>query len=186
LSYLNKDGFSVLPKYAVLCGSAPDGFSQKKLNDMKDFLASEEGGSWAKCGIVSFPNGVSEKTLKTVLENIKAQARNASLEKAGYENLRNELSISHNEDISEGLCESSKVKIFLYICTLSPVLESEKSVWLVGEEIRKSVIEDFAAADSDNEIDLQVVYDADREFVSDEDDVAECRIDTFSFLGDKN
>ena len=78
-----------MSKYAVLCGSAPDGFSQKKLNEMKDFLASKEGGSWTKGGIVSFPNGVSEKTLKTVLENIKMQAETARLEKSGYENLGN-------------------------------------------------------------------------------------------------
>lgn len=156
-----------MPKFAVLCGSAPDGFSQKKLNEMKDFLASKEGGSWAKGGIVSFPNGVSEKTLETVLENIKAQARNARLEKSGYENLRNALSLPKKEDISEGLCESSKVKIFLYICTLSPISESDKSVWLGGEEVRKSVIE--ALASSATEIEAQVVYGSGREMVREEE-----------------
>lgn len=151
-----------MPKYAVLCGSAPDGFSQKKLNEMKDFLVSKEGGSWAKGGIVSFPNGVSEKTLETVLENIKTQAENARLEKSGYENLGNALSIPHDEKVSAGLHESSKMKIFLYICTLSPVSESEKSVWLGGEEIRKSMIEDFVSC---GEIEAQVVYDWGREVV---------------------
>lgn len=153
-------------KYAVLCGSAPDGFSQKKLNEMKDFLASKEGGSWAKGGIVSFPNGVSEKTLETVLENIKTQAENARLEKSGYENLGNSLSIPHDEEVSAGLRESSKVKLFLYICTLSPVSESEKSVWLGGEEVRKSVIEDFGNCEW---IETQVVYDCGREMVRDEE-----------------
>ena len=173
-----------MPKYAILCGSAPDGFSQKKLNDMKDFLASKDGGSWAKGGIVSFPNGVSEKTLETVLENIKAQARNARLEKSGYENLRNALSLPKKEDISEGLCESSKVKIFLYICTLSPVSESEKSVWLGGEEVRKSVIE--ASASSATWTEAQVVYDCGSEMVSDEETeqkegVRERKISSLSF-----
>ena len=142
-----------MTRHAILCGCAPDGFTQKKINEMHDFLTGEAGGSWTEKEITIFPNGVDEAMLSFVLERLKT-------------------------DKTE--------QILLYICTLSPVLESEKSVWLGGEEIRKSVIEDFAAADSDNEIDLQVVYDADREFVSDEDDVAECRIDTFSFLGDKN
>ena len=155
-------GEAVLPKYAVLCGSAPDGFSQKKLNEMKDFLASKEGGSWTKGGIVSFPNGVSEKTLKTVLENIKMQTENARLEKLGYENLGSALSLPRDEDVSAGLCESSKVKIFLYICALSPVAESDKSVWLGGEEVRKSVIEDFGNYGG---IETQVIYDSDREFI---------------------
>lgn len=156
----------MLPKYAILCGSAPDGFSQKKLNEMKDFLASNDGGSWAKGGIVSFPNGVSEKTLKNVLENIKTQTENARLEKSEYENLGNALSIPFDENIAEGLYESSKMKIFLYICTLSPVSESEKSIWLGGEEVRKSVIEDFGNCDG---VEVQVVYDSDRELVRVED-----------------
>ena len=75
----------------------------------------------------------------------------------------NSLSIPHDEEVSAGLRESSKVKLFLYICTLSPVSESEKSVWLGGEEVRKSVIEDFGNC---GEIEAQVVYDWGREVVA--------------------
>ena len=118
--------------YAILCGSAPDGFTQKKINEMHDFLTGEAGGSWAEKDIVIFPNGVSEVMLSFVLERLRA-------------------------DKTE--------QILLYICTLSLVADDDdESVWLGGEEIRKSVIE-AACADGRG----QVVYDSCREFISDEE-----------------
>ena len=120
-----------MKKHAILCGCAPDGFTQKKINEMHDFLISEAGGSWAEKEITIFPNGVSEAMLSFVLERLRA-------------------------DKTE--------QILLYICTLSPVSESEKSVWLGGEEVRKSVIEDFFADGRG-----QVVYDSCREMVRDEE-----------------
>ena len=128
----------ILKRSAILCGSAPDGFTQKKINEMHDFLTSEAGGSWAEKDIVIFPNGVSEVMLSFVLERLRA-------------------------DKTE--------QILLYICTLSLVADDDdESVWLGGEEIRKSVIE-AACADGRG----QVVYDSCREVVSDEetDDDAE-------------
>ncbi len=101
--------------YAILCGSAPDGFTQKKINEMHNFLTSEAGGSWAEKEIMIFPNGVSEAMLSFVLERLKA-------------------------DKTE--------QILLYICTLSPVADDDKSVWLGGEEISRSVIESVASASS--------------------------------------
>ena len=127
-----------MKRSAILCGSAPDGFTQKKINEMHDFLTSEAGGSWAEKDIVIFPNGVSEVMLSFVLERLRA-------------------------DKTE--------QILLYICTLSLVADDDdESVWLGGEEIRKSVIE-AACADGRG----QVVYDSCREVVSDEetDDDAE-------------
>ncbi len=120
-----------MKRHAILCGSAPDGFTQKKINEMHDFLTSEAGGFWAEKEIVIFPNGVSEAMLSFVLERLKAEKTE---------------------------------QILLYICTLSPVSESEKSVWLGGEEVRKSVVE-AACADGRG----QVVYDSCREFISDEE-----------------
>ena len=120
-----------MTRHAILCGSAPDGFTQKKINEMHDFLISEAGGSWAEKEITIFPNGVSEAMLSFVLERLRA-------------------------DKTE--------QILLYICTLSPVSESEKSVWLGGEEVRKSVIEDFFADGRG-----QVVYDSCREMVREEE-----------------
>ena len=117
--------------YAILCGSAPRGFTQKKINEMHDFLISDAGGSWAEKDIVIFPNGVTEAMLSFVLERLKA-------------------------DKTE--------QIFLYICTLSPVANEDKTVWLGGEEVRKSVIEAFCADGH-----AQVIYDSCREFASDEE-----------------
>ena len=145
--------------YAILCGSAPDGFTQKKINEMHDFLTSEAGGFWAEKDIVIFPNGVSEAMLSFVLERLKA-------------------------DKTE--------QILLYICTLSPVADEDESVWLGGEEVRKSVASAGSATGNPEltsavsaagkselvepvESSIQVVYDACREFISDEetDDGAE-------------
>ena len=120
-----------MTRHAILCGSAPDGFTQKKINEMHDFLTSEAGGSWAEKEITIFPNGVDEAMLSFVLERLKS-------------------------DKTE--------QILLYICTLSPVADDDESVWLGGEEIRKSVIE-AACADGRG----QVVYDCGREVVRDEE-----------------
>ncbi len=123
---------------AILCGSAPDGFTQKKINEMHDFLTSEAGGSWAEEEITIFPNGVSEVMLSFMLERLKAD---------------------------------KTAKIFLYVCTLSPVADKDKSVWLGGEEIRKSVFENCRNSgekSTGDKLDIQVIYDSDREFVADE------------------
>ena len=61
-----------MTRYAILCGSAPDGFTQKKINEMHDFLTSDAGGFWAEKDIVIFPNGVTEAMLSFVLERLKA------------------------------------------------------------------------------------------------------------------
>ncbi len=136
-----------MTRHAILCGSAPDGFTQKKINEMHDFLASETGGSWAEKEIMIFPNGVTEAMLSFVLERLKA-------------------------DKTE--------QILLYICTLSPVSDEDKSVWLGGEEVRKSVIGVFCADGCG-----QVVYDCGREMVRDEEieqeeDVLESNISSLS------
>ena len=117
--------------YAILCGSAPDGFTQKKINEMHDFLISEAGGFLAEKDILIFPNGVTEAMLSFVLERLKA-------------------------DKTE--------QILLYICTLSPVADEDKSVWLGGDEVRKSLIEAFCADGRG-----QVIYDSCREFAGDEE-----------------
>lgn len=120
-----------MTRSAVLCGCAPDGFTQKKINEMHDFLTDEAGGSWTEKEITIFPNGVSEAMLSFVLERLKA-------------------------DKTE--------RIFLYICTLSPVADEDESVWLGGEEVRKSVMEAFCANGC-----VQVIYDICRDFIADEE-----------------
>lgn len=159
-----------MKNYALLLGSAPEGFSQKKLNDMLDLLASEKG-LWAKCGIVSFPNGASEKTLRHILENIKNEIENAKREKEAYCNLANALQIQKSESLQNKLQENAEFKILLYICTLSPISESDKSIWLGGEEIRKSMVEVFCEFCRSSGSNIQVVYDSCRDFVPDEETV---------------
>ena len=121
-----------LKKHAILCGFAPGGFTQKKINEMHDFLTSEAGSSWAEKEITIFPNGVDEAMLSFLLERLKA-------------------------DKTE--------QILLYICTLSPVADEDKSVWIGENEVRKSVIEAFCADGCG-----QVIYDCGRELVREEDE----------------
>ena len=122
-----------MTRHAILCGSAPDGFTQKKINEMHDFLTGDAGGFWAEKEIMIFPNGVNEAMLSFVLERLKA-------------------------DKTE--------QILLYICTLSPATDEDESVWLGGEEVRKSVIEAFCADGCG-----QVVYESCREMVREEEEV---------------
>jgi len=124
-------GVCILTRSAILCGSAPDGFTQKKINEMHDFLTSEAGRFWAEKEITIFPNGVDEAMLSFVLERLRA-------------------------DKTE--------QILLYICTLLPVADEDKSVWLGENEVRKSLIESFCADGCG-----QVVYDSCREMVREEE-----------------
>ena len=120
-----------LKKHAILCGCAPNGFTQKKINEMHDFLTSDAGGFWAEKEITIFPNGVDEAMLSFVLERLRA-------------------------DKTE--------QILLYICTLSPVADEDKSVWLGEDKVHKSLIESFCAGACG-----QVIYDCGREVVSEEE-----------------
>ena len=137
-----------LKKYAILCGSAPRGFTQKKINEMYDFLTSSSGGAWAEKEIVFFPNGVDDAMLAFVLERLKA-------------------------DKAE--------QILLYICTLTPVADEDKSVWLGGYEVRRSLIEAFCS-----DVCAQVIYDCGRKLERNEEielekDSLENKITSFLF-----
>ena len=84
-----------------------------------------------------FPNGISEILLEYALNNA----------------------------IEQNNCVECKIKrILLYIFTISPVSDSDESIWLGGEEIRKSVIEHYATLLGDG---FQVIYDSDRKEISD-------------------
>ena len=130
-----------MPRYAILCGSAPRGFTQKKINEMHEFLTSSSGGAWAEKEIVFFPNGVDDAMLAFVLERLKA-------------------------DKAE--------QILLYICTLTPVADEDKSVWLGGYE---AFCSDVCA---------QVIYDCGRKLERNEEiglekEVFENKISSLSF-----
>ena len=139
-----------MKKYAILCGSAPNDYRQKKLEEKYDFLETKEG--FEPGSIVSFPNGVTELFLESVL--------NESFDKA--------------EDD-----ESDSGKVVLYIFAkseedLNSVLsdscvEGVKVVRLGDNEIRKDVLAYYADLAEKQEIDFQVVYDFDGEFISEEE-----------------
>ena len=63
--------------FALLCGSAPKGFRQRKIEDMYDFLTGGAGGRYEPENIIVFPNGTNELFLENLL--------NASFDKASEE-----------------------------------------------------------------------------------------------------
>lgn len=63
-------------QFAILLGSAPEDFRQKKLEDMFDFLDSKRNKG---DGIVTFANGISEMMLEIVLNNSFKQKPNQIL-----------------------------------------------------------------------------------------------------------
>jgi len=142
-----------LVRYALLCGSAPEDFRQKKLEDFHDSL--EQTGEYQPGNIVAFPNGVQELFLELAL----------------------------NEAVDKLCAESDEEsdvigKILLYFCARTEAdLDSELAdsytpgvqvVRLGNDEVRKDVIEYYQGLCKRCDIDMQVVYDWDGDFVSQE------------------
>ena len=125
----------ILTRYALLCGSAPENYRQKKLNDMFDSLSEKDG--W---NVTCMANGSDEFMLDFALNNVL-----------------------------DGNTDDEVSGLFLYFCTKTPVADSEKTFWLGENEIRKDVIEHYAKLFAESGIDFQVVYDSDREMVSEEE-----------------
>lgn len=59
--------------------------------------------------------------------------------------------------------------ILLCICTLEPVHDDEKTIWLGGDEIRRDVIELYQRLASECGICMQVVMDSGSEMVSEKE-----------------
>ena len=55
-----------MEKYAILIGDAPEGFRQRRMEDMMDFLQTEQGGSYKAGEYIGFPGGVTEGMLDDV------------------------------------------------------------------------------------------------------------------------
>ena len=134
--------------YAILCGSAPENFRQKKLVDTHHFLSSEKGGAFLEQNIIVFPNGVHELMLESVL--------NSAFDEAA-------------EDGGE---------VLLYLCARTEAdLHAELSgscvagvevVRLDKDEIRKDVIAFYEGLGERMEIGFRVVYDVCDELVSED------------------
>ena len=124
-----------MTRYAILCGSAPDDFRQKKLNDLFNSLIEKAG--WH---VTCLANGTDELMLEYALNNILDG--NAGDEASG---------------------------VMLYFCTEKPLFASEETFWLCGNEIRKDVIDYYSQLAEKCGIDFQVIYDCDRELISEEE-----------------
>ena len=132
-----------MTRYALLCGSAPQGKMQRKVDSMYDTLIA---GGWDERDIMVFPNGINEAALLYVLTNLRMSG------------------LGH---------------LLIYVCTQTPVADSERTVWLGGNEIQKRILEQPAslagfvradgADDSDAGFEVQVVYDSGRDLISDGD-----------------
>lgn len=131
--------------------------------------------------IVTFANGISELMLEMVLDNSIKRLADSVVEPDETAS-RNERHCERSEAISRNEREDCFVAdaprndgahnsngIFLYICTRSPVKDSEKSIWLGGEEIRRDVILHYQALLEKCGIDMQFVMDFDSEMVSEDE-----------------
>lgn len=136
-----------MTRYAILIGSAPEDFRQKKLEDMSDFLNSKNG----RRGVVTFANGITEQMLEMMLGNSVKQLANVVVSSAST------------------ATKGEQSSILLYICTLQPVGNDENSFWLGGEEIRRDVISHYQEVAAEFGIDMQVLFDFDGELVKEEE-----------------
>lgn len=83
--------------------------------------------------------------------------------------------------VLERLKADKAEQILLYICTLTPVADEDKSVWLSGYEVRRSLIEAFCS-----DVCAQVIYDCGRKLERNEEielekEVFESKITSLSF-----
>ncbi|MBR6143981.1 MAG: hypothetical protein IKQ23_06825 [Treponema sp.] len=137
-----------MASYAILCGSAPKGFRQKKLEEMYNFLESKNGANQNGARVITFPNGVNELILEGMLNN--------ALEKASDET----------------------AEVLLYICAKEGAdLKAELSgsaipgievVRLNDQEIRKDVLAYYENLADQLDVRFRVEYAVDREFVKEE------------------
>lgn len=140
-----------MARYALLCGSAPDDFRQKKVAEMHDFLASKAGENIPEEHITIFPNGVSELVLECALSN-----------------LFDGVCAVADDEVGSGKDVEEITNVLLYFCTEKAVSDFEQSFWLGGEEIRRSVIAYYANLANECGIEMQLMWDSDSELVSEE------------------
>ena len=137
-----------MSRYAILCGSAPDGYRQKKLVEVHNYLTSKEGLSLSESNIILFPNGVPELMLESALNGVMDEEADEVWLYIFAQSNDDLNSLSEYEAVGYGKLEV---------------------VRLYGDEIRKEVIEYYQ--DLFNKLDstLNVVYDVCSDFVSEEE-----------------
>ena len=140
----------MMTRCAVLCGSAPKNYFQKKLVDMHDFLTSDGGDPIPERNVIVFPNGVHELLLESVLNGVfDSAAEEDDGEVLLYFCARTESDLS--AELSDSVCAGIEV------------------IRLGDNEIRKEVIVYYTETLADMlEVKCSVTYEADDEFVSEE------------------
>lgn len=73
------------------------------------------------------------------------------------------------EMVLDNSLKQNPESILLYICTLRPVGDNEKSIWLGGEEIRRDIVEHYQKLAAECEIDMQVVFDFGSEILNEKE-----------------
>lgn len=138
-----------MERYALLCGSAPEGMNQKKIVEIHNFLVSKEAVRISEKNIVLFPNGIDELLLESML--------NASFDWAKEEENREVLlylCASHSSDLSANLSDS---------CV--PGVEVVK---LGKYEIRKEVLNYYTDLAKKLDFNFSVFYECDCTYLSEE------------------
>lgn len=139
---------SVLASYAILCGSAPKGFRQKKLEEMYNFLESKNGANQNDARVIAFPNGVNELILEGMLNNALEKASDETAEVLLY------LYAEEESDLKAELSGSA--------------IPGIEVVRLNDQEIRKDVLAYYENLADQLDVRFRVEYAVDREFVKEE------------------
>ncbi|MBR1722299.1 MAG: hypothetical protein IJ727_07455 [Treponema sp.] len=139
-----------MSQYAILCGSAPEGFRQRKIEYTYDFLIRETGKSQEPEDALVLPSGVSELFLEGLLNEVFDKA-----------------------------AEEDDGGVILYLCAqtesdlhsqLSDCAIPDVEVIRLGEnEIRKEVLSYYADLAEKLGIKFCIKYDTDCDFVRDEE-----------------
>ena len=136
--------------FALLCGSAPKGFRQRKIEDTYDFLEKSAVDKRCKPGnIVVFPNGINELVLETLL--------NEAFDRASDEDEGNvflHLCVQKASDLNAFLSDSA--------------IPDVEVIRLCKDEIRKDVIAYYIDLAEKMGIGFQVEYSVDGDFVREE------------------
>ena len=128
-----------MTRYVLLCGSAPNDFRQKKLEDLHNELLKKDGYH-----VTCFANGIDELTLEYALNNIFEG--NAGDEASG---------------VLLYFCAVAELDLN------AKMADADCDVVRLGEnEIRREVISYYEELSKKLELEMQVVYDVDGELVS--------------------
>ena len=153
--------------YALLCGSAPNDFRQKKLEDLHNELLIKDG--WH---VTAFANGVDELTLEYALNNIFDGNAGDNAEEIPNQ-VRNDSAQLRNDSVQH--VSVWHASVLLYFCARSEadlnakMADADCEVVRLGEnEIRRDVIAYYAELAERFGLDFQIVYDWDSEWVSEE------------------